>query len=58
MSHYQSHVWREERTMKKLVLLILAVSLLAGCITLGPKGELQPMPVTLIGKMHQDAAGK
>jgi hypothetical protein len=49
----------EGSTMKKLVLLLVVVGVLAaGCITLGPKGELQPMPVTLIGKLHQDAAGK
>jgi hypothetical protein len=42
--------------MKKLVLLVLVASvLMAGCITLGANGELQPMPITLIGKLHQDA---
>ena len=44
--------------MKKLVFVILVATILAGCITLGPKGELQPDVVTLIGKMHQDAKAK
>lgn len=49
--------------MKRFVLLtlvasFLAASFLTGCITLGEKGELQLMPVTLIGKLHQDAKGE
>jgi hypothetical protein len=45
--------------MKKLVLLLVAASILAaGCFMVGPKGELRPLPVVLIGKFHEDAKAK
>lgn len=40
--------------MKKLVFVVLVATILAGCITVSPKGELGFMPVELIGKANQD----
>ena len=44
--------------MKKLVFVILVATILAGCFTLGPQGQLQPDIVTLTEKFVEDAGGK
>ncbi len=44
--------------MKKLVFVILVATILAGCFTLGPQGQLQPDIVTLTEKFVEDARGK
>ena len=44
--------------MKKLVFVILVATILAGCFTVGPKGQLQLDVVTLTEKFFEDAKGE